>query len=38
MYKESMIDGDSNIGNTLHRRSLRRYHDQNLWHNQFCLY
>jgi hypothetical protein len=39
MYKESkkasMIDGDSNIGNTLHRRSLKRYNDQNLWHNQF---
>ena len=30
-----MIDGDSNIGNTLHRRSLKRYNDQNLWHNQF---
>jgi len=29
-----MIDGDSNIGNTLHIRSLRRYNDQNLWHNQ----
>jgi len=39
MYKESkkasMIDGDSNIGNTLHKRSLKRYNDQNLWHNQF---
>ncbi len=39
MYKESekasMIDGDSNIGNTLHKRSLKRYNAPKYWHNQF---
>lgn len=39
MYKESkkasMIDCNSNIGNTLHKRSLKRYNAPNLWHNQF---
>ena len=39
MYKESkkasMIEGDSNIGITLHKRSLKRYNNQNLWHNTF---
>jgi hypothetical protein len=39
MYKESkkisMIDGNSNIGNTLHKRSLKRYNAPKYWHNQF---
>jgi hypothetical protein len=39
MYKESikasMIDGNSNIENTLHKRSVKRYNAPNLWHNQF---
>lgn len=39
MYKESikasMIDDNSNIENTLHKRSVKRYNAPNLWHNQF---
>jgi Transposase domain (DUF772) len=39
MYKESektsMIDGDSNMENILHKRSLKRYEASGLWHNQF---
>jgi hypothetical protein len=39
MYKESikasMIEGNSNIENTLHKRSVKRYNAPNLWHNQF---
>ena len=30
-----MIEGDSNIENTLHKRSVKRYNAPNLWHNQF---
>jgi hypothetical protein len=30
-----MIDGDFDIGNTLHKRSLKRYNAPKLWHNQF---
>lgn len=41
MYKESkkasMIEGNSNIENTLHKRSLKRYNNQTLWHNRFLI-
>lgn len=39
MYKESnkisMTEGDSNIENILHKRSLKRFDAVNHWHNQF---
>ena len=30
-----MIEGDSNIENTLHKGSVKRYNAPTLWHNQF---